>query len=66
MSIVNFLLSNAPIAVIVLLAVMYLQNQMNRIHLSLLDKMDKDHSQLQKAVSEISDRAARLEGAGSA
>ncbi|MXY90712.1 MAG: hypothetical protein F4X09_04715 [Gammaproteobacteria bacterium] len=65
MSVVNFLLSNAPIAVIVLLAVLYLQNQMNRIHLSLLAKMDKDHSQLQKAVSELSERVARLEGVGS-
>ena len=65
MSVVNFLLSNAPIAVIVLLAVMYLQNQMNRIHLSLLAKMDKDHSQLQEAVSELSERVARIEGASS-
>ncbi|MYA37396.1 MAG: hypothetical protein F4030_04405 [Gammaproteobacteria bacterium] len=65
MSVVNFLLSNAPIAVIVLLAVMYLQNQMNRIHLSLLAKMDKDHSQLQKAVSELSEWVARIEGANS-
>lgn len=66
MTIINFLLAQAPVAVIALLAVLYLKEQISKIHLSLLAKMDNDHSQLQKSVSELSDRVARLEGASGA
>ncbi len=60
---VNLLENAAPNAVIALLAVLYLQRQITLSSDRLRDKMDSDHRQLQKAVSELSERVARLEGA---